>query len=531
MSDIIIDLNSSPKYNFLLDLQGESLYQKWLALGNTGTESDFIYWLRFTGDGTYEPVITTKKTAFNVDFGTTAGTAADGGVVQNSLSNKQSTSSKNQANGYAGLGSDGKLISSQLPSITVSDTFVVSSQSAMLAIAGETGDVAVRTDLNKSFILKGTDPTVLANWQELLTPTSDVTSVFGRNGSVTANAGDYNADQITETTTRKFQTANQKLFNDATSSIQTQLNARLTGSMNTGRIPRATGATSFGDSLIYDNGTNVGIGTTNPGEKLEVAGNVLLPNTASKYAFASGGYGWLGYPNETNGMSIAMSSATRVGGLYQMSLNSQAGFKFGNSTESSIFFNIASSGEATFSSSVTVGSFLKLGGAGTFSPPSGLSYGLFPYSNYGLGMYSEAGGMGFWGGSTPVENMRINNNGTVKISTLGTGTVYSNSGVLTNINPSDERLKDEITDISYGLNEILQLRPVTYNWKNDTIKQGKQFGFIAQEVQKLMPELVKEFKTKDGKKDVTRLGLDKEAIFTILVNAIQELNKKIQTLN
>lgn len=142
------------------------------------------------------------------------------------LNLKENAANKNIANGYAGLGSDGKLISSQLPSITISDTFVTASQAAMLALTAETGDVSVRTDLNKSFILKGTNPTVLADWQELLTPTSAVTTVFGRNGAVTAQTGDYTADQITETATRKFQTATQNTVNDATSSIQTQLNGK-----------------------------------------------------------------------------------------------------------------------------------------------------------------------------------------------------------------------------------------------------------------------------------------------------------------
>jgi len=66
--------------------------------------------------------------------------------------------------------------------------------------------------------------------------------------------------------------------------------------------------------------------------------------------------------------------------------------------------------------------------------------------------------------------------GTVYINTLGTGLVYSNGGNLTSTNPSDSRLKDDITDLQYGLNEILQLRPVSYNWKDDKINQGKQFG-------------------------------------------------------
>ncbi|MCV9928115.1 tail fiber domain-containing protein [Flavobacterium sp. LS1R49] len=138
----------------------------------------------------------------------------------------ENVANKNVANGYAGLGTDGKLISSQLPSITLNDTFVIASQAAMLALQVQTGDLAIRTDLNKSFILKGTNPAVLADWQELLTPTSAVTTVFGRNGAIAAQTGDYNADQINETTTRKFQSTNQQIFNDATSSIQAQLNAK-----------------------------------------------------------------------------------------------------------------------------------------------------------------------------------------------------------------------------------------------------------------------------------------------------------------
>ncbi len=149
-------------------------------------------------------------------------------AVFDALAAKENTSSKNVANGYAGLGSDGKLFSTQMPSITITDTFVVGSQAALLALTAETGDVAVRTDVNKSFILKGSDPAVLANWQELLTPTSAVTSVFGRNGAVTAQNGDYTTALVTETTNKRYQTDIQQAYNDATSSIQSQLNAKET---------------------------------------------------------------------------------------------------------------------------------------------------------------------------------------------------------------------------------------------------------------------------------------------------------------
>jgi len=154
----------------------------------------------------------------------------------------ENASNKNVANGYAGLGVDGKLISSQIPSITINDTFVVASETEMLALTVETGDIAVRSDLNKSFILKGRNPAVVSDWQELLTPTSDVTTVFGRNGAITAQTGDYTADQITETATKKFQTANQQAFNDATSSIQAQLNSKVSNATHTGD---ATGSTTL----------------------------------------------------------------------------------------------------------------------------------------------------------------------------------------------------------------------------------------------------------------------------------------------
>lgn len=121
-------------------------------------------------------------------------------ATQTALNLKENVSNKNIANGYAGLGADGKLISNQLPAIAITDTYVVNTQASMLALTAETGDVAIRTDLNKSFILQGATANVLGNWQELLSPTGGATSVFGRTGSVVANAGDYNTSQVTENT-------------------------------------------------------------------------------------------------------------------------------------------------------------------------------------------------------------------------------------------------------------------------------------------------------------------------------------------
>jgi hypothetical protein len=125
-------------------------------------------------------------------------------------------------------------------------------------------------------------------------------------------------------------------------------------------------------------------------------------------------------------------------------------------------------------------------------------------------------------------NLILEFNGNTKalyLGSLGTGLVYSNAGILTSTNPSDERLKENIVKINYGLKDILKLRPVKYNWKNDKINQGIQFGFIAQEVKEIMPDSIKEFG-----EDVKYLGLEKDAIYATLVNAIQEQQAQIEEL-
>jgi hypothetical protein len=139
--------------------------------------------------------------------GTTAGLLSPAGFTAiGTITNYQLSSEKNQTNGYAGLDAAGKLNPAQLPALAITDTFVVANQVAMLALTAEVGDVAVRTDENKSYILRVTGSTVLANWQELLTPTDAVQSVFGRSGTVTAQPGDYTTDQVTETATKVFVT-------------------------------------------------------------------------------------------------------------------------------------------------------------------------------------------------------------------------------------------------------------------------------------------------------------------------------------
>jgi hypothetical protein len=103
---------------------------------------------------------------------------------QAALDLKQSISEKNIANGYAGLNADGLLDPSTLPGLAINDTFTVNSQAAMLALASaEKGDMAVRTDENKTYVLSTNSPGTLADWKQILTPAGGG-DMFGPAGAV-----------------------------------------------------------------------------------------------------------------------------------------------------------------------------------------------------------------------------------------------------------------------------------------------------------------------------------------------------------
>lgn len=94
------------------------------------------------------------------------------------------------ANNIPQLDPNGKLPSTTIPATVIVDTFVVSSEAEMLALPAHKSDLAVRTDVNKTFILRNEGATTLSNWQELLTPTNQVRSVNGKTGVVTLFGAD-----------------------------------------------------------------------------------------------------------------------------------------------------------------------------------------------------------------------------------------------------------------------------------------------------------------------------------------------------
>ena len=126
------------------------------------------------------------------------------------------------------------------------------------------------------------------------------------------------------------------------------------------------------------------------------------------------------------------------------------------------------------------------------------------------------------GSSLPTERLDVNGN--ARIRSVGSG-AYGNilnitsDGTLTTAT-SDEKYKYNILPISYGLNTILQLNPVNFQWIKG---EENDLGFIAQDVAEIIPEAVNTNWNSD-------LLMRYESIIPILTKAIQEQNTLIKAL-
>ncbi|MBC7904909.1 MAG: tail fiber domain-containing protein [Gemmatimonadaceae bacterium] len=113
-------------------------------------------------------------------------------------------------------------------------------------------------------------------------------------------------------------------------------------------------------------------------------------------------------------------------------------------------------------------------------------------------------------------------NGTFSLGTNAArwSQVWSANGV---IQTSDARLKTNITSLEYGLTELLQMQPVSYNWKDKKDAKAK-IGLIAQDIRKIIPEVVK------GDESKEKLGMNYAELVTVLINALKTQQKQLENL-
>jgi hypothetical protein len=233
------------------------------------------------------------------------------------------------------------------------------------------------------------------------------------------------------------------------------------------------------ERMRIDSSGNVGIGTTSPGAKLGVSdGTVTL--ITSPYSAGSTGY----FGTSTNhSLSLLTNNAER------MRINSS-----GN-----LLINTTS---VLNSAMVTI---VHTGSSQIVSRNSAATAGKFWSSPY----------------VDSTNSIYIIDNNNVGVVMASGATAWSAN--------SDERLKDIIAPITSALEGVQSLRAVKYSWKSDADKVA-HIGLIAQDVQKVLPEVVASAKLPMSEDETEYLSVAYTEVIPLLVAAIQELSAEVEAL-
>ena len=123
-----------------------------------------------------------------------------------------------------------------------------------------------------------------------------------------------------------------------------------------------------------------------------------------------------------------------------------------------------------------------------------------------------------------------------KFAIWSSGTAQNRTGTYGTLS-SDLRLKENVIESTSKLNDLLSLRVVNFNFKDDADKK-KNIGFIAQEFKEVFPSLVYQRDTREYDKDGNIISGYEDSLslavgmeFAILVKAIQEMNTKLDSQN
>jgi hypothetical protein len=123
-----------------------------------------------------------------------------------------------------------------------------------------------------------------------------------------------------------------------------------------------------------------------------------------------------------------------------------------------------------------------------------------------------------------VNGLAIYNNASGIIRVVATsGGVDLASGATSWSPVSDQRLKKNIEPLAYGLAQINEIEPVRFDYLEDASNDSKRIGFIAQQLQPIVPEAV-------WGSEETHFRASATELIPILVNAIKELSAKVEAL-
>ena len=269
----------------------------------------------------------------------------------------------------------------------------------------------------------------------------------------------------------------------------------------------AGGLTIEGSGFVYDFSTgNVGIGTTGPGQKLE-----LYTSEGAKVRFNNSAHTWdFGMRTGTNYLDLQYDGSDRV------SIDNTGNVGIGTTTP-------------TNKLTITDSSASQL----TLSADAGIAQ--WAFRNAGGNLYFATTTVGGNNATTSVAALEIRNNGSMYAPfTLSSGVAqtgywcYDANGQFVRDSVaclvSAKKYKKDINPIDVGLEELLKLEPVNYYLKTPLGENDKvqQFGFIADDVEKIDSRLV----TYDSNGEIR--GFRYEQFTAVITKAIQELNDKVE---
>jgi hypothetical protein len=311
-------------------------------------------------------------------------------------------------------------------------------------------------------------------------------------------------------------------------------------------VPKVStaGSSDLTCSQIYDNGTAVGINTTDPtyagraGSKFTINqvdnqtaiafGNATTPRFAlngntngswSMFDYASNAF-TIGITQSSGNVGIGTTTPTAQ-------LHTTAGVRFAGlpSSANTNFVVADASGNLSYRSILTLGTgnttnncsnvntVLKLTGTNTIGcsllSDNGTSVGINT-TNYNYSGLTVVGPTG--APITGIAALAVN------------GVTMSLAYFAT----SDERMKKNIQDISNALDKVKAMNGKTYQWNTDKFKDrgmdnNRQYGFIAQDLMKVLPEAV-------VKKDDGYYAVNYNEVIPVLTEAIKEQQKQIDDL-
>ncbi|HLF63359.1 MAG TPA: tail fiber domain-containing protein [Saprospiraceae bacterium] len=315
----------------------------------------------------------------------------------------------------------------------------------------------------------------------------------------------------------------------------------LSGSGTTSYVSKFTAANTIGNSQLFDNGTNVGIGTNAPNEKLTILsapnsyGSLHTDGTISIGTWVGNGGGYLGTKTAhplrfftddgvaqmtllTNG-NVGIGTTTPASKLVIQTANNTDGFS--HVSDGGIVLKEAVGGvsaaigtysEHTFrlvANSIPAINIDPQGHVGVGNTDAGVY--AFKVKDYQYGLDLMNGNSGHDWELHNVTHLDLYFNGSFR------GSFSAPTGDYTSI--SDKRLKTNIQPMRTSLEKIRQLKPSSFQFKNQEDTQ-EYHGFIAQDVMKVFPSLVVHNINPDRNLDVYTLNYSGFGV--IAIKGIQE---------